>query len=729
MSKIWNNKDALVTEFDEYAIELKSVIDERAKYTKRAEGKPMAAIEDPGNPHTTNRGEHMRQAASEAVKIAKGLGLNEVVVYIGMLMHDAGQPFGAHEGERVMNIIKELTNIGFYHHNAEGVDTVLSEDIIQKFVDAIPEAENNQELQDKLRDEAWYFLELIVGHDGESTSKENEKYLKSEKKYNSIKEAVLEKVSTARRTNKYKCSVETLEAQLSKPADILAYLKSDILTGFSKGILTDLSDDYLELVGELLAESYEETLKIENIIKESNPEDRNKLRNSIREKRIRKAKEIINSIKKDKLRETRESMNSDSGQEIFEELAIITKKLKMFNIDITDIKDNQRNLADKVIDIVKSDYKERKLAEGEDKNIVVSQLNKLDEYVTKMGQTRKRVIEELMTKMQDALRNDYIETTLANWKEIEDDKELNDEKRYKLKKQSMRFSGKANKIIYGKNGIKDLNYREYVQYAKKVYQTGCLPKGVLRLVKRCSFALMKTGVVINKFYDPEVLRHIDNPQLVKLMHQRDIDEKSDKKYKKQIGIIKNKANNAKRAKYIVNKRFTGKKTKQKMERNSLYRKIYRYTQAQDERFARACEDIYYAIPYTVKGNIQKALDSKYQENEYLPIEEKRKISKTKKELAKRFGKNRKEAISVEDLEEYIEEQIKKERERIELKAATQMCVNYIAGKTDAGIKDLLIRTGMISKKTLEKEDVPNKTGNKVVLQLSAKLREEDEKEK
>ena len=177
-NKKWKNIDALVTEYDGKRDELESVINQRSKYTRRAKDKPMCSIEDPGNPHTTDRGEHMRQAASEAVKIAKGLGLNETVVYIGMLLHDAGQPFGAHDGEKTMNIIGEILHTGFYHHNAKGVDVVLSEDLIQKFVDAIPEAENNKELQDNLKEEAWYFLELIVGHDGEATSKDNERYAK-----------------------------------------------------------------------------------------------------------------------------------------------------------------------------------------------------------------------------------------------------------------------------------------------------------------------------------------------------------------------------------------------------------------------------------------------------------------------------------------------------------------------------------------------------------------------
>ncbi len=724
-SKKWSNRDALVTSFDEYLIELESVINQRSKYPRRAKGKPMNATEEPDIPHTTNRGEHMRQSASEAIKIARGLGLNETVVYIGMLMHDAGQPFGAHDGEKTMNIIGEILNIGFYHHNAKGVEVVLSEDLIQKFVNAIPQAENNIELQNKLRDEIWYFLEIIVGHDGESTSKDNERYTKLDEKYNSVKEAVLSKVAKANRTDDYKCAVETLEAQISKPADILSYMKSDVLTGFYKGVLTSLSDDYLEVIGKLLAESEEETLKIENDIKEANLQDKKEIINKVRLDRINKTKKIIDSIKVNQLRETRDSICSSSEKEVLEELNRVIEELNLRGIEIANIKEEQREIAQQIIERTKSKFRERKIEGGENKNIVISQINKLDDYITKMQQSRKRVIEELMTKVQDVLRNDYIKSTLCKWKEIDENKDLSDKERYNLKKQTMDFSDRVNKIIYGRNGIKDLNYREYVQFSKKVYQTGVLPKATVKLVEKCSQAIKKTGIIINKFYDPEVLRNIDNDELVKLMHQRDIDEESDKKYKKQIGIIKDKIDKTKGVRDTEGRRFTSKKTKQNIKRKSLYRDIYRYIQRQEERFARTCEDIYFAIPYTVRNMMGKAVKTDYEENEYLPEEEKKKVYEIRKELAQRFGKNGKTNITKEGLEEYIQERIFEERKQIESKVAIQICRDYIAGKTDVGIKDLLIKTGTISKKKLDKEDKLNKKGDKVVQKLSQDLRDEN----
>lgn len=724
-TKKWSNKDALVTAFDDYLIELESVINNRSKYSRRAKGKPMCSIEEPDNPHTTDRGEHMRQAASEGIKIAKGLGLNETVVYIGMLLHDAGQPFGAHDGEKTMNIIGEILNTGFYHHNAKGVEVILSEDLVQKFIDAIPGVKDNEDLQGKLKNDIWYFLELVVGHDGEATSKDNERLAKLDKKYNSIREAVLSKVAKANRTDDYKCAVETLEAQISKPADILSYMKSDVLTGFSKGIVTSLSDDYLEIIGQLLAETNEETLKIENDIKEANSEEAKEITARIKTDRIDKAKRLIDSIKLSKLRETRDDICSNSEKEILGALNRYIKELEQNGIEITDIKPEQLDVAENIKEKILSEYRETKIAQGKNKNVVISQGNKLEEYIKKMEQTRKRVVEELMTEVQDALRNDYIETTLSKWKELDENQELSDEERYKFKKQSMDFSDKVNRIIYGKNGIKVLNYKEIVQYSKKIYQTGTLPKATLKLIQSCSEAIVKTGIIINKFYDPEVLRSINNNDLVELMHQRDIDDKSDTKYRKQIGIIKKKVDRVKGVKNTGNKRFTGKKAKQKMERNSLYRDIFRNIQAQDERFARTCEDVYFAIPYTVRKMVGKAVKPKYEEDPYLPKEEKEKVNQIRRELAGRFGKHGGNNITKENLEEYINEQIEKERKQIESKVAIQICRDYIAGKTDIGIKDLLVKTGMISKRKLQKEDKPNEKGNKVVQKLSQDLREEN----
>ena len=138
-SNKWSNIDALVTGFDDYEVELLKVIFD-SKFMKRAKEKSMAKIQDPEEAHITTRSTHMEQAAIQIKKLANKLGLNETVSYIGMLMHDAGHTFGSHEGEQLMNIIGEIENIGFFHHSAKGVDVILSEGIIQSFVNQIPEA-------------------------------------------------------------------------------------------------------------------------------------------------------------------------------------------------------------------------------------------------------------------------------------------------------------------------------------------------------------------------------------------------------------------------------------------------------------------------------------------------------------------------------------------------------------------------------------------------------------
>lgn len=713
-TRTWMNKDALVTSFDGYVNELKAVIDERLKFTKRAEGKPMATIEDPDNPHTTNRGEHMRQAAIEALKIAQGLGLNETVTYIGMLIHDAGQPFGAHAGERTMSIIGEILCTGFFHHNAKGVDVALSEDIIQKFIDAVPEAKNDEKLQQKLKDEAWYFLEIIVGHDGESTSKDNAKYSKSDKKYKNIKEAILDKVAKANRTDQYKCSVETLEAQISKPADILAYLKSDILTGFSKEILKDLSDDYLEILGKLMCETKEETEEIDSKKSQENSEE-------IRNTRINKAKKLITTIKKEKLRETKNDIYNEGSQEVLKQLDIIIRELESNGIELSDTGKYDQNLKNQIIEKIKKEFKDTKIKEGQNPNVVISQINKLDDYIKKMELTRKRVVEELMTKMQDTLRNDYIETTLDNWKDLDKREDLTDEERYKLKKQGMKFSDKVNNIIYGKNGIKEINYREYVQYSRKVYQTNSLPKGVFKLVNNCSKSLVKTGLIRNKFYDPDVINKIENKEILKLMHKQDIEEEKNNQYKKEIGIIREEKSRIKKVRELIGTRLYSKRSLRKIRENKLYRQIYRHAQGQEERFARTCEDVYFAIPYTVRSMVEKAVRADYKENQYLPEEEKAKVYEIRKELAKNFGEYGGIAITKDNLENYINERIEKERNQLEYKVATQICIDYIAGKTNEGIKDLISKLGIVSKKELDREDKLNEEGDRVVQALAKSL--------
>ena len=61
---------------------------------------------------------------------------------------------------------------------------------------------------------------------------------------------------------------------------------------------------------------------------------------------------------------------------------------------------------------------------------------------------------------------------------------------------------------------------------------------------------------------------------------------------------------------------------------------------------------------------------------------------------------------------------------MESKVATQIAINYLAGNTDRGIKNLLIKIGNLSKLKLKMEDRQSKEGNDVVKKLSSDLTKE-----
>lgn len=725
----WKNRDALVTAFDNYEEELEKTIIQRNKFMKRAISKPMARVEESRAPHIENRGNHMFQTAPEAKKLARGLGLNETVAKIGMLMHDAGHPFGAHEGEQTMNIIGELLNTGYFHHNAKGIDVILSENLIEKFIDDIPEARDNQELRKKMKNDVWYFFDLIVGHDGESSKKDEEEMRKTHKKYKSVKEAVLDKARKANRTNNYKCQVETLEAQLSKPADILSYLKSDMLDAFSQGIVKEFSDDYLVLISKLLLENNEQTKELDEQLELADDSTKEK----IRSERIKRAKKYINELKKQELRETTEDIDINYDRKILGTVDKILKEIEEKGLSTFSIEEQDEETLDKITNKAIQSFIEEELKKGTDKQTIGSDKNKIIDYTKKMIQIRKRTVEKVMAKIQEALEQDYISTTLAKWNEIEKDVTLTDDERYKRKKATMGFSDKASHIIYGPKGMKQLNYIEYVQYTKREYQRKSLPQATLKMIEQCANSLVKTGIIRDKFYDRTILKHIHDEEVKSAMKVPERDEESYTKYKLKIGIREPgslKLAKQRREKYSKKREEDEKKAKRRKEAKTkagIFKEIYNYTQRQGARFALSCEDVYYAIPYTVRSMVKKAVDSKYKPNDYLPEEEKSKVYKIRRELAERFGEYGGIAITKENLEKYINELIKKERDNLELSVAREISIKYLGGMTDKGIVKLLIDSGNLSKETYEKEDVPDRP-NENIIRLSRTLSESAEPE-
>lgn len=200
-----------------------------SKFMKRAERKPMSTPKTATESHISTRSTHLRESADVAKRLAKGLGLNEDYIYTAMLMHDAGHPFSAHEGEEIFNYLGELHNTQYFHHNAKGIEIIISEDICGKAISKIPNIENNPELKRKLEEEFDYFLDVVISHDGEATKKD---MLKSETYYPNIHDAVAAKVRSANTQNVYKFIAQTPEGKIAKFADVIAYLASDMQDRF-----------------------------------------------------------------------------------------------------------------------------------------------------------------------------------------------------------------------------------------------------------------------------------------------------------------------------------------------------------------------------------------------------------------------------------------------------------------------------------------------------------------
>lgn len=807
----WKDQDAQNTAFDEldytsdiYIDIIIEVIEARNKYMKRAEFKPMATYRKDLDSHVTSRAQHMRQAAIIAKRIAHELGVNEAIAYIGMLLHDAGHAFFGHEGEHTMNEIGKLLNCGYFHHNAKGIDIIISERIIEKIIDAIPEAKSNPTLREQLKEDAYYFLDVVVGHDGESTLKDTKDAAKSKVKYASIKEAVFSKASKANRENIYKCQAETLETQISKPADVIAYLKTDMLDAFSQGIITKFSDDYLELIGNFLCETEEKTQEIENARKDI--EDRIKetdekisaqkeqsqelktlqtqkdyleqklieFNEKTRKLRIKNANQYIDTFKKKHLRETEEDIHEATVQQVEELLSkaeerganiyyICTgeetekeireikskykgvlpsearkeiKELKLKYEKEKQITKESEDIINKELEIAIAKHVQKRKIEGANDNIIAAEVNRIRDYTQKMTKSRKRVVEEIMNELQDALIIDYVKTTKKKWEQIEANSELSEEERYEQKKGAMGFSERTSFLLLGgkanQNSFKGLNYNEYVQYSKMEYQTKSVPKAVLKTVEECARALVETGIIRDKFYDETIRTKIKDEEVKKRMITPVRTEQRYEDYKRSIGI----SNKVKlvRPKVLKEKtRFKNILRSKQVHKNKLFKDLYSYTQRQGGRFATCCEDVYYAIEHIVKTKVENALNGQHKLNMYLPQEEKEELQKvvrdiyaryhTKKDLNK-FSEEDEKAMLEEAKQEYIEETIKKERANLELKVATQIAINYLAGNTDRGIKKLLIKTGNLSKLKLIMEDRQSKDSNEIIKKLSTDLTKE-----
>lgn len=672
-----------------------------SKFNRRAEIKPMATPKGAGESHLTSRALHQRIAAEVIKTIAKELNLNEDYAYIGMLLHDAGHPFSAHEGEEIFNILGRVYNTGFYHHNAKGVEVILSEDICDKAINMIPGIDEKPGLRKKLEEEFYYFLDIVISHDGEATKKD----LKKEADlYSNIKDAVLTKLSKSNSKNEYRFIAQTDEGKLGKIADVLAYVPTDIQDGFRLGIIDRFDDEYLEVFGAMLSEK-------ENLSKEE---------------KIKIAKDRIDQIRCDRMRENRKDMLEPENKKILALTREILDEARKEKINIFALTDRDRIILDdmlerKIADLTKSQI----FKNDEEKQIFLADMSKFREFTTKMTNTGTDVVADVTSIMRQYFINDFIKTSKQIGK--------------------LEFSKKAEDLFYR---VKKLNYDKIVMYTKWDYQTNQQPKAAKELVDVVAENLIKSGVIRDKLYDESIRHRVKRENEEAFNHmvvttQRDESEYTEYrrkiKGKKSIDCIKD--NDEKKLKLLtrIKKHFISVKNEVKekrtfkdkaqtilccfkgislkqLYRNELFRNAIQHVRKEGENFAIKYLNVYNAIPYTIKENVEWALKDDYYQKDLLQDFQIKNNKKLQNRMIKEYGSLEEARIRKD---EFINLLIEEERKKMEEKMAKQLAIDYLSGMTDRSFNDVAIKTGFMKYKDVNLAKRSSKPSQSVIVNSKA----------
>lgn len=638
--------------WDDYIDYLIEAINE-SNFMKRSETKPMATPKDDLESHLTSRATHARNAADIAKRIAKGLGINYQYAYAGMLMHDAGHPFSAHEGEEMFTQVGEIYNVQFFHHNAKGVEVIKSENICEKAISKIPNIQNNPELEKKLKEEFPYFLDIVVSHDGEATVKDMNK---KEKDYKDIKTAVRTKVTNATAKNQYKCIAQTIEGKIAKFADVIAYLATDIRDGFRLGIYKDFPDEYLELFGEMFANDYVET----------------------KQEKIQLARGIIDKIKDEKLRELVQDAKEEENIEIIKTATDITRELSEKGINFETEEEEVKKIIRQHISKYRKEKNYAKLPD-EEKAFIDSETQKIIEFTGKKLRVRSSVVAEVTSRMQEFFINDLLKNSKNSG--------------------TLQFSSTGSKLFFR---AKELDYQTYVPATKWIYQKDVQPKAAHALVDICARSLIETGAISNKFYDRAVRKYVDDEEALSYLSAKYRKPETYQEQKRKYNIRDVKTSQ---------KHYTSSsRASETASKKELFGNVYEFVQNEGELFAIKYMNTFRAIETQIRMKAKKALDSNYKlstEVEPHNFDElyKAEIDKDIQKIRARFeaefsGSNN---ISPEQQEKVIKDLISEERSKMEEKMAIQLSIDYLSGMTDRGFNELAVRTGF-----MKKEDLSNR---------------------
>ncbi len=636
-----------VLEWNNYMQYLIEAIDE-SKFMKRSEIKPMATPKASLESHITSRATHVRNAANIIRRLADGLGLNADFAYAGMLMHDAGHPFSAHEGEVTFTDIGKLFNTQFFHHNAKGVDVIISEDICEKAISKIPNIETQPELRKKLREEFYYFLDIIISHDGEASPTE---MYRDPDEYPDIRSAVEAKALSANATNKYKFVAQTPEGRLAKYADVIAYLATDMQDGFRLGVYKDFPEEHLEIFGEMYATGYLRT----------------------REEKIAHARTLIEQIKERRVRELFDDAKLPENQRALKIANQIIAELTRKNLDFETNEEESNEVVQKYLDEFR---RNTTIKDSTDEQFMYSEMEKIREFTGKKLTLRSGVVAEVTSKMQEYFINDLLRESSNLGK--------------------LHFSRSGERLFFK---AKHINYKTYTPYVKWEHQKKDQPLAALALVRMTAKSLAQTGGIRNKFFDPSVRRFVTDPEALKQM-----------KIRPKIGETVAQAQERylqTRMKYgirnfrTVPRYTTGPNASETQNRFLLFNHAYDHLQNAGESFARKYMTTYIAIETQIRDKIKKAMDSDYpaktEETSLYANEMHKDIEKIRRVIKYKYGTL---DISPEDREAFTQALIARERERMEEKMAVQYAVDYISGMSDDAFNELAIQTGLMDRSTL-----------------------------
>lgn len=694
-----------ITAWDEknYMELLKSAII-KSNSVNRTGDKPMAALSDKFDVHLSYRLVHELDAAAVIKRLAEGLNLNGELAYIGMLMHDVGHPFSAHDGEEIFNTIGKLYNCGYFHHNAKGIQVIRAENIMNTAIDMIEDIQYRPELRAKLEQDFNYFLDIVISHDGEADPKDLSKLPHD---YESIKEAVEDKLKRSNTKNDYKFVSQTPEGMLAKYADVIAYLSSDVRDGFRLGILKTFNDKYLEIFGRVISGTKlgdtEKDIQIAiEIAKAKIREIQNKhieesfkdIEDSKNADILQTTKNIIDEINHKKINTYMLSKYYDPQEYKPEEMNYINEEL--YEAEKAKVEDKVNEILHKHLEKFVDEQGEILPEHYEN---LKADIIKITSYVNEMLYINTKVVNEVTNIVQEYFIKDLIENTKQK---IEDSSKPENKDQVCVPL----LSDYATEI-YKK--AKNFGYTFYVPQTKTKYQRFLLPSNVKQIVDYCANHLIEDGIIDRKLKDKTIRNKIPKDFLqFSEKEQQESQEQEKRNIKDEILAMHIKP------RYITSQ-------KNKRSKFNVLDKLRRSINRQGSRFADTYIYTCEAMEHQIRNKVDRALAQDYQFKEKEDILEQKlegEINQIRNNILEQNPEyilnpqNNEELLrQQEQKEKIVKQMLEEERKKIVEKMAIQLSMDYISGMTDEGIKDLAINLGYMTQQ--QYEDTQKERGGEI----------------